>query len=73
MHGGASLLPLPLPYELHTGTGAWAPSVVVELVTRFARRLSQDVAWPEIQELLVLINEVPTCKFVPSVPACVYR
>lgn len=46
--------------------GAWAPSVVVELVTRFARRLSQDVAWPEIQELLVLINEVPIHKFMQS-------
>lgn len=49
----------PLLYDLHTHTGAWAPSVVVELVTRFARRLSQDVAWPDIQELLVLINQVP--------------
>ena len=46
-------------YELHTHTGAWAPRVVVEVVTRFARRLSHDVAWPEIQELLVLINQVP--------------
>lgn len=45
-------------HDLYTHTGAWAPSVVVELVTRFARRLSQDVAWPKIEELLVLINQV---------------
>ena len=49
----------PSPYDVQSITGVWAPSVVVELVTRFARRLSQDVAWPEIQQLLVLINQVP--------------
>ena len=30
----------------------------MELVTRFARRLNQDVAWADIEELLVLINHV---------------
>ena len=40
------------------GTGAWAPSDVVEVVTRFARRLNQEVGWPEIEQLLVLINQV---------------
>lgn len=47
-------------YGVHTRThtGAWAPSDVVELVTRFARRLSQDVPWADIEELLVLINQV---------------
>ena len=39
-------------------TGAWAPSEVVEVVTRFARRLNQDVAWSEIEQLLVLVNQV---------------
>ena len=43
---------------MHNHTGAWAPSDVVELVTRFARRLSQDVPWPDIEALLVLINQV---------------
>ena len=55
MHDGAQ----PPPYDLYIPTGAWAPSFVVELVTRFARRLSQDVAWSQIEELLVLINQVP--------------
>lgn len=65
----------PPPYELHTYTGAWAPSVVVELVTRFARRMSQDMAWSEIQQLLVLINQVPdrSCVCSDLYSVCVYR
>lgn len=46
----------PKPWSNHTG--CWAPSNVVELVTRFARRLSQDVPWSDIETLLVLINQV---------------
>lgn len=34
------------------------PSQVVEVVTRFARRLNKEVAWGDIQQLLVLINQV---------------
>jgi len=34
------------------------PSEVVEVVTRFARRLNQEVGWGDIQQLLVLINQV---------------
>lgn len=57
--------------HIHIHTGAWAPSDVVELATRFARRLSQHVAWPEIEELLVLINQVSVgvCVRLPT-PAC---
>ena len=57
--------------HIHIHTGAWAPSDVVELVTRFARRLSHHVAWPEIEELLVLINQVSVgvCVRLPT-PAC---
>ena len=31
---------------------------MVEVVTRFARRLNQDVAFSDIEEVLVLINQV---------------
>ena len=37
------------------------PSQVVEVVTRFARRLNKEVAWGDIQQLLVLINQVHCC------------
>lgn len=43
---------------LHNYTGGWAPSDVVELVTRFARRLSHNVPWSDVETLLVLINQV---------------
>ena len=43
---------------MNSVTGAWAPSAVVEVVTRFARRLNQDVAWAEIEQLLILVNQV---------------
>ncbi len=38
--------------------GSWVPSQVVEVVTRFARRLNKEVAWGDIQQLLVLIHQV---------------
>jgi hypothetical protein len=44
---------LSVPYA-----GSWLPSEVVEVVTRFARRLNKEVAWGDIQQLLVLINQV---------------
>lgn len=34
------------------------PSEVVEVVTRFARRLNKEVGWGDIQQLLVLIHQV---------------
>ncbi len=40
--------------------GSWVPSEVVEVVTRFARRLNKEVGWGDIQQLLVLINQVQT-------------
>ena len=44
---------LSVPYA-----GSWVPSEVVEVVTRFARRLNKEVAWGDIQQLLVLIHQV---------------
>jgi len=44
---------LSVPY-----VGSWVPSEVVEVVTRFARRLNKEVAWGDIQQLLVLIHQV---------------
>ncbi|KAL0019871.1 hypothetical protein WJX79_005655 [Trebouxia sp. C0005] len=55
---GAAQLPSGHRHTAAVKPGSWVPSQVVEVVTRFARRLNKEVAWGDIQQLLVLINQM---------------
>ncbi|DBB01389.1 TPA: hypothetical protein ACH3X1_000057 [Trebouxia sp. C0004] len=55
---GAIQLPTRHCHSAAVRPGSWVPSQVVEVVTRFARRLNKEVAWSDIEQLLVLINQM---------------
>lgn len=52
--------------------GAWVPSDVVEVVTRFARRLNKDVVWGDIEQLLVLVNQVACLSLILALLLCLF-
>ncbi|KAL0050637.1 hypothetical protein WJX82_003901 [Trebouxia sp. C0006] len=55
---GAPQLPAGHRHAAAVKPGSWVPSEVVEVVTRFARRLNKEVGWGDIQQLLVLIHQM---------------